>query len=123
MPAARKIVGSRLIETIKNKFIVDFFLLSLAKNDQGQFVWKFNVDALEYMLKAKAIMKVDITAPFPGEALLIHGTNSEYIISTDYDSIREKVPKAKFVSISGAGHYLHVEKPTEFIENVAAFLK
>ena len=124
MPEARKIVGERLMEKVKNRFIVDFFLLSLFKNpDTGKFEWKFCVNSLEEMLRSGAIKKIDIPGTFKGETILIHGANSDYILKEDYESILEKVPNGTFVVIQNAGHYLHVEKPNEFIEIVAKYLK
>ena len=42
---------------------------------------------------------------------------------TDYEAIRELLPNISFVSIPDTGHYLHVEKPNQFVDSVVQFLK
>lgn len=40
----------------------------------------------------------------------------------DYSSIKELFPKAEFVVIPGAGHWVHSERPSEFITTLCNFL-
>jgi pimeloyl-ACP methyl ester carboxylesterase len=41
---------------------------------------------------------------------------------TDFPSILELVPQAKFVVIEQAGHWVHAETPVEFMDSVQDFL-
>jgi hypothetical protein len=41
---------------------------------------------------------------------------------TEHDAIRKLFPEAEFVTIQGAGHWVHSDQPAEFIQIVGSFL-
>ena len=43
-------------------------------------------------------------------------------MDSDKDLIQKLFPKAKFIKIQNAGHWLHAEKPREFEAAVRTFL-
>lgn len=45
-----------------------------------------------------------------------------YYSVTDHEAIREIFPKAEFVYIPDASHYVHAEKPREFLDVLNKFL-
>ncbi|MCH2249863.1 MAG: alpha/beta hydrolase, partial [Cognatishimia sp.] len=65
----------------------------------------------------------DISEEFTGKTLFLSGSNSDYVLPEHRPLIKTLFPKAAFVKISGAGHWLHAEKPAEFIATVDAWLK
>ncbi|MEM6261556.1 MAG: hypothetical protein AAGI38_03540 [Bacteroidota bacterium] len=44
-------------------------------------------------------------------------------MESDKPAIKEVFPHATFAKIPGAGHWLHAEKPAEFLEIVQGFLE
>ena len=52
---------------------------------------------------------------FPGPTLFVGGWKSEYLSRSHHDDIRELFPKARFEYVPGAGHWVHAEKPKEFM--------
>jgi esterase len=52
----------------------------------------------------------------------LRGDRSEYISVEDENSILSHFPKAKIITISNAGHWLHAEKPKDFFEAVMNFV-
>jgi esterase len=50
--------------------------------------------------------------------IFIRGLKSNYILPGDEALIREIYPEASIIDIPGAGHWLHAEKPNEFMEAV-----
>ena len=60
--------------------------------------------------------------PFSGRALFLYGGASDYMTPLLQPRVREVFPKAEFASIPGAGHWLHAEKPVEFLESVSGWL-
>jgi pimeloyl-ACP methyl ester carboxylesterase len=60
---------------------------------------------------------------FNGKTLFIKGGKSNYIKDKDEKAILQHFPKAKIVSIQGAGHWLHAEKKEDFFEISISFLK
>ena len=84
--------------------------------------WRLNLDTLEAEMP-KIMGFPDIDGQFEGETLFLSGANSDYVLPDHRPKIRAHFPKAAFVKISGAGHWLHAEKPAEFIATVDAWLK
>ena len=57
------------------------------------------------------------------DVLFVGGKNSNYIQEEDFATITEFFPTAEIEMISGAGHWLHAEKPEEFLSITQSFLK
>ena len=83
--------------------------------------WRLNLPILKSEM-SKIIGFPDITEEFSKSTLFITETNSEYILPEHKGKIMKLFPKAKFVKIPGAGHWLHVEKPHAFQLAVKTFL-
>ena len=54
--------------------------------------------------------------------LFIRGCKSNYVKDEHFTIIRHRFPNSHFVSISDAGHWLHVEKQEIFLRAVVDFL-
>ena len=52
----------------------------------------------------------------------IRGADSDYVGDAELALVREHFPDARIDTINGAGHWLHAEKPVEFVRLVQAFL-
>lgn len=75
---ARSLVANRLMPLLDNdKFVVDFLLLSLYKDDRIR--WRFNVDALRTLIVDGLVQKIQYTQPFTGDTLLVYGEKSNYV--------------------------------------------
>lgn len=61
-------------------------------------------------------------APYPGPALFLRGGDSDYVRPEHEAAIRAFFPKARIETIEGAGHWLHVERPADFLHVMMAFL-
>jgi pimeloyl-ACP methyl ester carboxylesterase len=58
---------------------------------------------------------------YTGSTLFIRGGNSPYIRDEE-PAIISQFPNAEVETITGAGHWLHAEKPEEFYQIVRSFL-
>ncbi|MFY0597673.1 MAG: alpha/beta fold hydrolase [Cognatishimia sp.] len=96
-----------------------FFTQSL---DLKAHKWRLNLDVLETEMPKIMGFPEDISGSFEAPALFLSGANSDYVLPEHRDKIRSLFPKAKFVKMSGVGHWLHAEKPAEFIATVRAWL-
>jgi len=96
----------------------DFLLQSLDMKDKR---WKLNLDVLEAEM-SNIIGFPDISGRFTGPTLFLSGANSDYVLPEHRAKIKTLFPNAKFAKITGAGHWLHAEKPREFEAAVRAFL-
>lgn len=63
----------------QNKFIVDFFLLSLYKDNDGVFKWKFNTEALKTFVAQREVDKINSSLQYSGPSLIIYGGKSNYV--------------------------------------------
>ena len=61
-------------------------------------------------------------AEYLGPTLFIGGEKSDYITAFDDVMIQRHFPAAVLDTVSGAGHWLHAENPSEFYEKVLGFL-
>ena len=118
----RSDVEEHLAQTIDNPRIRAFLMQNLDSGADG-YRWRANIDVLEREMAGI----VDFPRAFPhasydGPALFVNGGDSEYVRPQDHARIRALFPKAQMTSIPGAGHWLHADKPQEFLAAVMAFL-
>ena len=59
---------------------------------------------------------------YAGPSLFVVGANSNYVQPDHHATIRQLFPQASILLIPDAGHWLHAEKPAEFIDLVSRFL-
>ena len=61
-------------------------------------------------------------ARYEGVAWFVRGGLSDYVSGGDMPQIEALFPRAQLITVSGAGHWLHAEAPTEFAAIVMKFL-
>lgn len=106
---------------IEEPGIIQFLLKGLGRDEDKNFQWKFNFDVI-YHNYANVLAEVKNHFPFEGPTLFLSGSESEYVTEKDQPSILESFPSAQFEVIQGAGHWLHADSPTAFLEHVQNFL-
>jgi pimeloyl-ACP methyl ester carboxylesterase len=109
-----------LAKTISNKAIRQFLLMNLVR-DNGALKWQLNLPVLaqQYPRLIEAVCEgVIIKQP----CLFMRGALSDYIEEEDIPLIKQKFPHIEFITIEQAGHWVHAEKPKEFITSIKRFL-
>jgi pimeloyl-ACP methyl ester carboxylesterase len=113
----RSDASEQLARVVDDKALQAFFTQSL---DVKERRWKLNLNALEAeMPQIRSFPALD--ARFEKPALFLSGSQSDYVLPEHRPQIRDFFPKARFAKITGAGHWLHAEKPREFEESARAF--
>jgi len=118
---SRKEAEQALIPKIDDQSIVQFLLKSLGRTEDKKFRWKFNFPIINknYLNVLEAIeFEEEIDSP----SLFIYGGNSSYLEEADKKSIPEFFPNASFYKLEGAGHWVHAEKPAEFLATIKKYL-
>jgi esterase len=117
---SRREAATVLAQYVDEPGVRGFLLKSLHRNSEGDWRWRFNLDAIEsnYASIAAAVGGL----AWPGPTLFLKGNDSNYITSDHAGSIFELFPHATFKSIAGAGHWLHAEKPATFNRLLGNFL-
>lgn len=118
---SRKEVDALLQARIPEFGVRQFLLKGLARNKEKDFDWKFNLKVLSEKYK-EVLASIELTYPFEGYTLFIHGGKSQYVLAEDQEEISKYFPSVVFDEIPSAGHWLHAESPQEFIAKVRDFL-
>ncbi len=109
---------AQLAEHGVEKALQSFFTQSLDLKDKR---WRLNLDTLAADMD-QILSFPEVSGHWDGLALFLAGSESDYIRPEYRPRIRELFPNARFAKLSGAGHWLHAEKPREFEATVRAFL-
>src|SRR5699024_3458168 len=68
-------------------------------------------------------IKFDETRNIDCRMLLISGTDSPYFHQFINGRLEKEMPDAEHVSIPNTSHWVHIDKPNEFVNSIAEFLK
>ncbi len=85
------------------------------------FAWRLNLPVISREIDG---IGAALASPRPvlAPTLFIRGEQSEYIRDEDWAGIEQLFPHAELATISGAGHWVQAEKPTEFVAVLLRFL-
>ncbi len=112
---------ARLAETISNIGVRQFLLKNLVRTADG-FAWRFNLKVLAEQIEevGKATWpEYPISAP----VLFVDGGDSDYLDHNRESEIMQLFPNAEFITIPGAGHWVHADQPKLLEEAVRGFLE
>jgi pimeloyl-ACP methyl ester carboxylesterase len=99
---------------------IRLFLLTNLKKEDG-LKWRINLKALEEsMPDLWSFPAYDHS--YSGDMLFIRGGLSNYITEKDLPEMKRLFPNHRLETIDGAGHWVHAEKPNEFIKLVNDYL-
>lgn len=108
-------------EYINNQGTVLFLLKNLYRKEKNNFGLRINLETLTS--KVDEIGKaLNTNLSFNGETLFVRGENSNYILDSDLDLIKNHFPNANLKTVTKASHWLHAENPTEFFNYTKTFL-
>jgi pimeloyl-ACP methyl ester carboxylesterase len=98
-----------------------FIMKNLSRNANGQFEWKCNFEAL--ILNYRKLMDFPkIEKQFLGNTYFIKGEHSNYINQDNFEACDLYFPNNKIIEIKHAGHWIHADNPTGFVEAVTNIL-
>jgi len=113
-------IDAALAPAVRSPVLRQFLLKNLAR-DAGTFRWKISLDALikNYDELTKNIV---VREPFNKPTLFIRGGQSKYIQDEDLTIIKQLFPQAEISTIPNAGHWVHSDASSEFLQIVNGFL-
>ncbi|MFN6946613.1 MAG: alpha/beta fold hydrolase [Cytophagaceae bacterium] len=119
---SRTEADTQLAKYVPEVGIRQFLLKNLFRNDDNHFEWRINLKAIsEKIDRIGEALPEEIQVEAP--VLFINGAMSGYIKPRDEEMINRIFTRAKIQTIEGAGHWVHAEKPEEFVHVVKQFLK
>ncbi|XP_063059049.1 sn-1-specific diacylglycerol lipase ABHD11 isoform X2 [Engraulis encrasicolus] len=118
---ARRLAEDQLRDYVKERSVRQFLLTNLIE-EEGQYSWRINLEAIaNHLGDIKDFPKFNNS--YEGPTLFLGGTNSAYISSEDYPEIQRLFPCADIQYIPDASHWIHADKPLDFISSLVAFLQ
>lgn len=104
-------------------FTTRAFLLQNLTHSEGQWRWKANLEML--------LENLDVVMDFPeelrehsfdGPVLWMAGGRSDYVQDEFRPAMEALFPRVRLVTVKGAGHWVHSEKPEVFHQTLRNFL-
>jgi esterase len=95
-----------------------FLSTNLERTPERRWRWQINLPALTAALPALERNPLAAEDRFEGPALFVVGERSGYVLPDDHELIRRHFPAAAIKTIAGAGHTLHMDRRTEFVQAV-----
>lgn len=124
MSTARKMVDNKLAEYIKDPYVRQFLLMNLVQvaGSDSLYKWKVNLKSIGKHFQYIMQFIVPEGSSYSGPALFIGGKKSKYLTPSDEPNIVKLFPNAGFEYIEDAGHWVHSDKPEEFLSTVCKFI-
>ena len=111
---------AQLAQWVRDERVRGFLLQNLRTTKDG-FTWQANLALLRRELGLIGGFP-DVDATFEHPVLWIAGGRSDYVQPEHAEVMRRLFPRTTSVTIKGAGHWVHSEKPEAFTSAVRTFL-
>lgn len=119
--SSRKEAQEWLSQRLNDPAIIQFLLKSLGRDEEKQFRWKFNFEVL-YKNYPNVLAAPEFEDIVDVPSLFLYGGDSNYLQEDDKEPILSHFPQASFHKLVGAGHWVHADKPKEFLSVVTEYL-
>ncbi|XP_030638059.1 sn-1-specific diacylglycerol lipase ABHD11 [Chanos chanos] len=118
---ARRMAEDQLRNLVKERSVRQFLLTNLVEQN-GHYAWRVNLEAIANHLE-DVMSFPEFNTTYEGPTLFLGGSNSAYISSEDYPEIQRLFPCADIQYIPDASHWIHADKPLDFISCIISFLQ
>ncbi|KAA9393368.1 alpha/beta fold hydrolase [Kocuria coralli] len=118
--AHRTEVDEQLAGPIPHPTVRGFLMQNLRHHD-GRFTWQPNLDLLYDNLDTIGGFP-DFKTTFDRPVIWVAGSESRYIQDKDRPMMQKLFPQVRKVTVKGAGHWVHSQKPAEFTQLLRYFL-
>jgi len=120
--ASRRAADAALAAHLPDPALRQFLLQNLVPGSEPR--WRVDLAAIAAALPDLAgFDPPPAGARYPGPALFVRGERSDYLSEADLPLIEGWFPRARLVTVAGAGHWLHAERPDAFLAVIAPFLR
>jgi pimeloyl-ACP methyl ester carboxylesterase len=110
----------RLRRAIPDPAVRWYLLKNLDRTAEGPYRWKVNLDAIRRSYAA--ISGTVAVRRFFHPCLFIRGGRSDYVPDEDWPEVKAIFPRAELATLPHAGHWVHVDDKTGFLETVKGFM-
>ena len=117
----RSEADERLSGSIDDERVRGFLLQNLRSGTSG-FHWQANLDLLRRELPEIGGFPEDLVGELDRPVLWVAGERSPYVRPEHEAGMRRLFPRTTQVTIKGAGHWVHSERPDVFVSALRSFL-
>ncbi|OOV88154.1 alpha/beta fold hydrolase [Oceanospirillum linum] len=118
--ASRKEADTLMAEHLDTLGVRQFLSTNLEKKPNGKLGWRMGLEQIN--ADYDAVVKAPTGQAFSKPSLFIRGELSHYVEDGYQGQIDLLFPQNQLITMSGCGHWLHAEKPLDFLAHVQAFL-
>lgn len=97
------------------------FLLQNLGQDENGLNWQVNLDAIENDMPEILDFPAHLGEPYEGPSFFLRGGNSDFVEDAHIPLIENLFPMAEIADVTGAGHWVHAEKPEDVIRSIREF--
>ena len=119
-PSSRVQAGELLRAAAPDPAVRNFLLHNLVARD-GRYAWRINLPAIREALPEIAGFP-DIDGRFDGPVLFVRGERSGAVLPAHEPLITARFPRARIVTVAGAGHWPHADSPDAFLDILTPWL-
>jgi esterase len=117
--AKRADAMQEMVERIKDADVAGVLMQNLVLYDE-HFDWRLNLPVIAAEMHVLCGFPPELLLRrFKGPSTLIRGGLSDYVQPGDEAAITEPFPAMRVVEIEGAGHWVHADRPAEFLAALA----
>ncbi|XP_005396822.1 PREDICTED: alpha/beta hydrolase domain-containing protein 11 [Chinchilla lanigera] len=117
---ARKLADEQLSGVVQNLAVRQFLLTNLVEVD-GRFGWRVNLDALAQHMD-KVLTFPQRQESYSGPTLFLIGGDSAFVQPSHHPEMKRLFPRAQMQTVPNAGHWVHADRPQDFVAAVRGFL-
>lgn len=118
---SREVLGKLIDERIKERRLKMFLFKNLRRTKTNTFEWKINARAIKNNLK-EVVVNISPESIFNRPVLFIKGGLSPYLPDQDIPNLKQYFSDFRMEVIPGASHWVHADKPEEFMHTLNSFL-
>ena len=119
---SRREAETRLEDRLPDPAVRAYLLQNLIKEGDG-WRWRVNLASLSRSIDQLMSFPRADGRQYPGPALFVYGTDSDYVTGTQLGAIRMLFPLARLRAVSNAGHWVYADQPDAFVRAVKGFLR
>jgi len=117
---SRQEADDRLAAAVPNAAVRQFLLKNLARNGD-RYAWRIPLETIRAAYPDIAAAPPS-PGPYDGPALFLRGADSDYVPADAAGAVRARFPQARIETLTGAGHWPHVEQPAACLAAIRSFL-
>jgi pimeloyl-ACP methyl ester carboxylesterase len=118
---SRREADLRLAGALHSPALRSYLLQNLVKDGEA-WRWRLNLAALDGAMDELMSFPDPNARQYPGPALFVYGTESDYVNGEHLPRIRTLFPLARLRAVPNAGHWVYSDEPDAFVRALTGFL-